>query len=103
MPIYDKGDQVRITATFTSDSVNTDPTDNADDVLVTWRRPSGRDTNGVADQDATPTPTKTATGIYFVDLTLDEEGVHTIRVKGLEGVVAADIVELQVANSVFPD
>jgi hypothetical protein len=38
-----------------------------------------------------------------VDLLLDEEGVHTVRVKGLEGVVAADIVELQVARSVFAD
>jgi len=103
MPIYDKGDQVRITATFTSDSVNTDPTDDADDVQVRHRRPSRKDVNGVAAQDTYPTATKTATGVYFVDLLLDEEGVHTVRVKGLEGVVAADIVELQVAHSVFAD
>ena len=103
MPIYDKGEQVRITATFTSDSGNTDPTDDAADVQVRHRRPSRRDVNGVAAQDTYPTATKTATGIYFVDLLLDEEGVHTVRVKGLEGVVAADIVELQVARSVFAD
>lgn len=103
MPIYDKGDQVRITATFTSDSVNTDPTDDAADVQVRHRRPSRKDVNGVAGQDTYPTATKTATGVYFADILLDEEGVHTVRVKGLEGVVAADIVELQVAHSVFAD
>ena len=101
MAIYDKGDSVRFTATFTSNAVNTDPTSEADDVVFTWRRPSGKDTNGIAGQDALPNPTKSATGIYFVDLVLDEVGVHTVQVKGLEGVVAADIVELQVAKSVF--
>ena len=41
MAIYDKGDQVRVTATFTSNGVAADPTDNASDVTVTWRKPSG--------------------------------------------------------------
>ena len=101
MAIYDKGDSVRLTATFTSNAVNTDPTDDADDVVFTWRRPSGKNTAGVAGTDALPTPSKSATGIYYTDLVLDEVGVHTIQVKGLEGVVAADIIELQVAKSVF--
>ena len=96
MATYDKGDQVRVTATFTSNSVNTDPTDNADDVTVTWRKPSGG-------TDATPAATKSATGIYYVDLILAESGIHTVRFTGDEGVVAAEIVELEVAKSVFAD
>ena len=94
MAVYDKGDQVRVTATFTSNSVNTDPTDNANDVTVTWRKPSGG-------TDATPTATKSATGIYYVDLTLTEVGTHTIRFTGDEGVITAGIVELEVQPSVF--
>ena len=77
MAIYDKGDQVRVTATFTSDGTNTDPTDNADDVTVTWRKPSGG-------TDATPTATKSTTGIYYVDLTLEEVGIHSVRFQGTE-------------------
>ena len=94
MATYDKGDQVRVTATFTSNSVNTDPTDNANDVTVTWRKPSGG-------TDATPTATKSATGIYYVDLTLAEVGTHTVRFTGDEGVITAGIVELEVQPSVF--
>ncbi len=94
MAVYDKGDQVRVTATFTSNSVNTDPTDNANDVTVTWRKPSGG-------TDATPTATKSATGIYYVDLTLAEVGTHAVRITGDEGVIAAGIVELEVQPSVF--
>ena len=96
MPIYDKGDRVRVTATFTSGGTATDPTDNADNVTVTWRKPSGG-------TDATPTATKSKTGIYYVDLTLTEAGIHTVRFTGDEGVIAAEIVELEVAKSVFAD
>jgi len=94
MPIYDKGDRVRVTATFTSGGTATDPTDNADNVTVTWRKPSGG-------TDATPAATKSATGIYYVDLTLAEPGLHTVRFTGDEGVIAAEIIELEVARSVF--
>ena len=96
MPIYDKGDRVRVTATFTSGGTNTDPTDDEDDVTITWRKPSGG-------TDATPAATKSATGIYYVDLTLTEAGIHTVRFTGDEGVIAAEIVELEVAKSVFSD
>ena len=94
MAIYDKGYQVRVTATFTSDGTNTDPTDNADDVTVTWRKPSGG-------TDATPTATRSATGIYYVDLTLEEVGIHSVRFQGTEGVIASEVVELEVGASVF--
>tara|TARA_A100001037_G_scaffold101805_1_gene92659 strand:+ start:255 stop:542 length:288 start_codon:yes stop_codon:yes gene_type:complete len=94
MAVYDKGDQVRVTATFTSNGVAADPTDNANDVTVTWRKPSGG-------TDATPTATKSATGIYYVDLTLSESGMHHVKFQGDEGVIASDIVQLEVAHSVF--
>ena len=94
MATYDKGDRIRVTATFTSSGTNTDPTDNADDVTVTWRKPS-------AGTDATPAATKSGTGIYYVDLTLNEIGTHTVRFTGDEGVIAAETVELVVAKSIF--
>ena len=94
MAIYDKGDQVRVTATFTSDGTNTDPTDNADDVTVTWRKPSGG-------TDATPAATKSTTGIYYVDFDLNEKGIHTVRFQGTEGVIASETIELEVGASVF--
>ncbi|MCH2670244.1 MAG: hypothetical protein MK009_10405 [Gammaproteobacteria bacterium] len=94
MAVYDKGDQVRVTATFTSNGVAADPTDNANDVTVTWRKPSGG-------TDATPTATKSTTGIYYVDLTLSEAGMHHVKFQGDEGVIASDIVQLEVAHSVF--
>lgn len=94
MATYDKGDSVRLTATFTSNGSATDPTDQVNDVTVTWRKPSGG-------TDATPTATRTGTGVYYVDLTLAEVGLHTVRFTGDEGVIAADIVELEVLQSVF--
>jgi len=94
MPIYDKGDSVRVTASFTTDGTLADPTDNANDVTVTWRKPSGG-------TDATPTATKSSTGVYYVDLTLAEAGVHTVRFQGIEGVIATEILDLEVAHSVF--
>jgi hypothetical protein len=94
MATYDKNDQVRVTATFTSNGSATDPTDQVDDVTVTWRKPSGG-------TDATPTATRSGTGVYYVDLTLAEVGLHTVRFTGDEGVIAAGIVELEVLQSVF--
>ena len=94
MPTYDKGDSVRVTATFTSDGTNTDPTDTVNDVTVTRRKPSGG-------TDATPEATKSATDIYYVALTLAEVGTHAVRITGDEGVIAAGIVELEVQPSVF--
>jgi|TARA_B100000959_G_C14671961_1_gene496861 hypothetical protein len=94
MPIYDKGDSVRVTASFTTDSVLADPTDNANDVTVTWRKPSGG-------TDATPTATKSSTGVYYVDFTLEEIGIHSVRFQGTEGVIASEVVELEVGASVF--
>ena len=94
MATYDKGDRIRVTATFTSSGTATDPT--GDDVTVTWRKPS-------AGTDATPSASNDpdATGAYYVDLVLNEIGTHTVRFTGNEGVIASETVELVVAKSIF--
>lgn len=94
MPIYDKGDSVRVTANFTTDSVLADPVGDAAGVTVTWRKPSGG-------TDATPAATKSSTGVYYVDFTLEEIGIHSVRFQGTEGVIASEVVELEVGASVF--
>ena len=94
MATYDKGDSVRVTANFTTDGTLTDPTDNANDVTITWRKPSGG-------TDATPAATKSATGVYYVDVTLNEIGTHTLKFQGDEGVIAAETIELEVEKSIF--
>ena len=94
MATYDKGDSVRVTANFTTDGTLADPVGDAAGVTVTWRKPSGG-------TDSTPAATKSSTGVYYVDVTLNEVGVHAIRFQGDEGVIAAEIVELEVASSVF--
>tara|TARA_B100000287_G_scaffold425732_1_gene472507 strand:- start:71 stop:358 length:288 start_codon:yes stop_codon:yes gene_type:complete len=94
MAVYDNGDSVRVTANFTTDGTLADPTGDAAGVTVTWRKPSGG-------TDATPTATKSSTGVYYVDLTLAEAGVHTVRFQGTEGVIATEILDLEVAHSVF--
>ena len=94
MATYDNGDQVRVTGNFTTAGTLADPTGDAAGVTITWRKPSGG-------TDATPTATKSATGIYYVDLTLAEAGMHHVRFQGDEGVIASDIVQLEVAHSVF--
>ena len=63
-------------------------------MTVTWRKPSGG-------TDATPTANKSSTGVYYVDFTLEEIGIHSIRFQGTEGVIASEVVELEVGASVF--
>ena len=94
MATYDVDDKVRVTATFTTDGSAADPTGNASGVTVTWRKPSGG-------TDATHTATKDTTGVYYVDLDLTEVGTHTIKFKGTAGVIAAEVIQLEVTKSVF--
>lgn len=97
MATYDKGDSVRVTATFTSDDVATDPTDNQDDITVTWRQPDGTDTS----YTGTATITRTGAGVYYRDFTLNQIGTHVIRFTGSEGVIAVETIKLEVAKSIF--
>jgi hypothetical protein len=80
---YALGKKVRCTVTFTDISgTPTDPTT----VVARTRNP-----NGVT---ATPTATKSGTGIYYTDVTLDTRGTWTVRFEGTGTLVAAN--ELQV-------
>ena len=94
MATYDNGDQVRVTGNFTTAGTLADPTGDAAGITITWRKPSGG-------TDATPAATKSSTGVYYVDLNLTEDGVHTVKFQVDEGVIEESIVELEVQPSVF--
>ena len=94
MATYDVGDNVRVTASFTTNGAAANPTGGASGMTVTHRKPSGTDT--------TPTATTTgSTGGWYVDVNLDEVGTHTIRFKGTAGIIAAETIELEAVKSIF--
>ena len=91
MAIYDKGDQVRVTATFKTAGTATATTS-----TCTHRQPDGT--------DISPAPTVTSgsgPGIYYVDISLDQVGTHTVKIVSDDVVVAAETIELVVAKSIF--
>jgi len=90
MATYDKGDRVRVTATFTSNSTGTNPDGG---VVTTHRKPDGTDT------DVSESPS--GGGVYVADVTLDQVGTHTIKFVGSGSVVAAEVIQLEVTKSVF--
>jgi hypothetical protein len=68
--VYGKGDLVRVTGTFTdSDGVATDPTA----VLFKYKPPTGATVTYIYLTDAELN--KSATGIYYVDVSATESGV----------------------------
>jgi hypothetical protein len=70
---YDVGDLVRCTGTFATDGVNVDPTA----VLFSVKAPSGTETDytyGVGVQVV-----KSATGIYYVNVSAAESGMYKYR------------------------
>tara|TARA_R110002073_G_scaffold247525_1_gene410441 strand:+ start:151 stop:429 length:279 start_codon:yes stop_codon:yes gene_type:complete len=89
MATYDKGDRVRITATFKTAGTNV-----ATVSACTHKKPSGADINPTV-QDGS------GAGIYFVDIDLDQIGTHTIKIASTDEVIAAETIELVVAKSVF--
>ena len=40
-------------------------------------------------------------GIYFVDISLDQIGTHTVKIASTEQVIAAETIELVVKKSIF--
>lgn len=75
---YDKGDTIRVTCTFkNSAGVDTDPTA----VVARVQDPAGVET--------TPTVTKSATGIYYIDVTPSLSGTYYYRFEGTGALVAA--------------
>jgi hypothetical protein len=87
---YHIGDGIRITTTFT-DLAGTaaDPTA----VTCMVRAPNGTQT--------TPTVTKSATGIYYADVTVDQPGDWHYRMVGTGAVAAVDEGRFNVSRSRF--
>ena len=86
---YDVGDSVRLTAVFTQNGANTDPTA----VTAKHKDPSGNET--------TPATTNPNAGHYFFDLTIDEAGTWWYRFEGTGAVVAAAEGTLSVRATQF--
>lgn len=87
--VYDTGDKIRLTATFTVDDAVTDPTT----VTVKVLDPSSNETSA--------TPTNPSTGVYYYDVSLDEAGDWYYRFEGTGAAVAAEEVTFNVRASKF--
>jgi len=88
--VYDVGDGVRATCTFTDlAGAVANPTA----VAVKLRDPAGTVT--------TPTPTNSGTGVYYVDITLTSEGRWYVRFEGTGVVIAASEQQLKARDSQF--
>ena len=105
MAKYDKGDVVRVTGSFwaSDPSVLTDPTDSDgswadgiyESVNVYQKKPDGTTTN------LETSINRLSTGKYYVDVTLDQVGTHTVKFEGTSGVVGTETVAIEVEKSVF--
>ena len=83
MAAYIQGCQVRVTGTFTDfNGSDTDPTT----VVFKIHSPSGVETTRTYGVSGV---TKTGTGVYYSDITLDEGGVWSYRWTGTGALVAA--------------
>ena len=89
MATYDKNDRVRVTATFKTAGTNVATT-----ATCTQRKPSGTDVTPAVQGGS-------GTGIYFVDIDLDQIGTHTVKIVSTDVVIAAETIELEVVKSVF--
>ena len=91
---YDKGDAVRLKGTFTVSSVNTDPTTiilkvkDSDGTISTYTYAGG-------------TITRSATGIYYKDVTVSNDGLWYYRFEGTGAVIAAGEGSFEVRRSEF--
>ena len=88
--VYDTGDVVRITNTFTNFAgAGTNPST----VVLTIRTPAG--------VDSTPATVSDGSGVYRYDLTLNEEGDWYYRWQGTGAIVAAVEGVITVGTSYF--
>jgi len=92
---YDIGDRVRLSATFSLNAVNTDPTT----VIVKVRTPRGLETKYTYITDSAVV--KDAVGKYHVDVDITESGYWYQRWQGTGAVVAAEEQSFQVNVSKF--
>lgn len=97
MADIDIGDIYRVTISFVDEnSAAADPTA----VTFRFRKPDGTRTAYVYVTD--PEVVKSSTGVYYVDLSLDQAGVWTWRFEGVGGSAAsADEDNFTVESSVF--
>lgn len=96
MTAYDVGDQVKLTATFTNASaVAADPTA----VTVKTKTPAGVTTTYTYGVDNEVV--KSATGIYYILLTLATAGLWYVRFAGTGAIVAAAETSIDVMESNF--
>lgn len=93
---YDKGDEVRCTGTFTDANESAvDP----DAVTFKVRDPSGNITSYIYGTDSELV--KSATGIYYVDVDVDESGYWRYRFESTGSGQAAGENEFNVKTSGF--
>ena len=92
MATYDVGDQVRVTATFKTAGTLT----NTAAKTARQMKPDGTNNNITSEIQ-----TGSGDGIYFIDISLDQVGTHTIKVASTDVVVASETIELVVAKSIF--
>ena len=91
---YDKGDLVRVKATFTVSSVVTDPTT----VTLKVKDPDGTITTYTY---AGGTVTKTSTGLYYKDVSVSNDGVWYYRFEGTGACQSAAEAQFKVRKSEF--
>ena len=93
MATYDKGDQVRVTATFKTAGTGTAIA--AATTTCKHRQPDG---SNAADPSILA---GSGTGIYYADISLDQIGTHTVKFASTDIVVAVETIELVVTKSIF--
>lgn len=81
---YDVGDKVRITGTFQLNGADSDPSV----VHAHYKDPSGSQTDIVYLTDAQPV--KSATGVYYFDISVDEAGTWWYRMDDNDTNVATE-------------
>ena len=88
MPIYDRGDVVRSTATFTNTAgTATDPTT----ITARLRLPDTNSADATAYVYGTDAEVvKSATGVYYMDVTCSRAGTYYVRWEGTGAVVQAE-------------
>ena len=87
--MFDIGDKLRLTGTFTVSAVNTDPTA----VVLQVKDPTGNVTTYTY---ALAEIVKSATGVYYRDVSIDESGVWYYRWSGTGAVETAEEGRIQV-------
>lgn len=96
MAVYDRGDQVRVTATFANSAgTATDPTA----VTAQYIDPAGTITSKIYGTDAEVV--KSATGVYYIDITLSSSGEWAARFSGTGTITAAGVTKIEAAKDRF--